>query len=118
VTRRQRRCDGTIALTEALRDPVSLSPSGVGTGALFPPESVSCRPDRSPLAILCLLYPLDKAANASGERRRLETTDRPLTETPPVTGLPSLLGKLLEEYFTTGRPRRLIFPKNDDSEGV
>ena len=51
---------------------------------------------------LCPLYPLDKAANASGERRRLAPVSEP--ELAPVTGtaLPPLLRTLLAEYAATG----------------
>jgi hypothetical protein len=53
---------------------------------------------------LCPLYPLDKAANASAERRRFAPVSAP--EPPPATGttLPPLLRKLLAEYAATGLP--------------
>jgi putative transposase len=64
---------------------------------------------------LCLLYPLEKAANASGQRRRLAPQTEP--EPTPVTGttLPPLLRKLLPEYAATGLPPPSL-PKQDDPE--
>jgi hypothetical protein len=64
---------------------------------------------------LCPLYPLDKAANASAERRRLAPVSAP--EPTPVTGttLPPLLRKLLAEYAATGMPPAYL-PKHDDPE--
>lgn len=54
-------------------------------------------------AILCALYPLDKAANAAGLRRRLD----PLTSEPSDTtasGIAPLLRKLMADYAATGLP--------------
>jgi len=55
---------------------------------------------------LCPLYPLDKTANASGQRRA-----RIVAETPPTAAsttsseeLPALLRKLMAEYAATGMP--------------
>jgi len=64
-------------------------------------------------APLCPLYPLNKAANASGERRRLA----PVTDPEPTLGtaLPPLLRKLLGEYAATGLPPAYL-PKHDDPE--
>jgi len=71
--------------------------------------------DPHPGTPLCPLYPLDKAANASGERRRL--TPRSAPEPTPVTGtgLPPLLRKLLGEYAATGLPPAYL-PKHDDPQ--
>ena len=64
---------------------------------------------------LCPLYPLDKAANASAQRRRLG----PVSESEPIpatgTALPPLLRKLLAEYAATGLPPAYL-PKHDDPE--
>ena len=117
VTRRQRRSDGTIALAGKRFEipsryrhmeqvPVRYARWDLRHVDLIDPHT---------LAILCPLYPLDKAANASGARRRREATDQPMTETPPATGMPPLLRKLLEEYAATGRPPAYL-PKNDDDE--
>jgi putative transposase len=64
---------------------------------------------------LCPLYPLDKAANASGERRRLAPVCAPQPTPATGTALPALLRKLLAEYAATGLPPAYL-PKHDDPE--
>ena len=64
---------------------------------------------------LCPLYPLDKAANASGERRRLTPGSAPEPTPVPGTTLPPLLRKLLAEFAATGKPPAYL-PKHDRSE--
>ena len=54
-------------------------------------------------AILCPIKPLDKAANANGQRRRLNPVGKDLSPLPP-TGLAPLLRELLAEYAATGMP--------------
>ena len=54
-------------------------------------------------AILCPIRPLDKSANADGQRRRLEPVGRDLSPLPP-TGIAQLLRGLLAEYAATGLP--------------
>ena len=54
-------------------------------------------------AILCPIKPLDKAANADGQRRRLDPVGQDLSPLPP-TGLAPLLRELLAEYAATGMP--------------
>jgi putative transposase len=117
VQRRQRRSDGTLTL-EGKRFEVPArfrhlevlhlayarwDLSGV---EVLDPHSGS---------VLCPLYPLDKAANASGERRRLAPVTAP--EPTPVSGtaLPPLLRKLLAEYAATGLPPAYL-PKDPDPE--
>ena len=53
--------------------------------------------------VLCPIRPLDKAANADGQRRRLDPAGRDLSPLPP-TGLAPLLRELLAEYAATGMP--------------
>jgi putative transposase len=53
--------------------------------------------------VLCSIKPLDKAANADGQRRRLDPVGRDLSPLPP-TGLAPLLRELLAEYAATGMP--------------
>jgi transposase InsO family protein len=63
-------------------------------------------------ATLCRLYPLDKAANASGERRTLD----PLAAVPKTTrtapAMPPLLAKLVAEHAATGLPPAYL-PKDN-----
>ena len=54
-------------------------------------------------AVLCPIKPLDKAANANGQRRRLDPVGKDLSPLPP-TGLAPLLRELLAEYAATGLP--------------
>lgn len=54
-------------------------------------------------AVLCPIRPLDKAANAHGQRRRFDPVGRDLSPLPP-TGLAPLLRELLAEYAATGMP--------------
>ena len=54
-------------------------------------------------AILCPIKPLDKAANANGQRRRLDPVGADLSPLPP-TGMAPLLRELLAEYAATGLP--------------
>ena len=61
--------------------------------------------DRNTGTTLCQIFPVDKAANASGERRKLTTA----TEITVVsTDEPPLLRKLLEEFAATGLPPAYI----------
>ena len=59
--------------------------------------------DPQTLAPLSALYPLNKAANANGQRRALQLTptDPELTQSDE---LPPLLRQCLADYAATGRP--------------
>ena len=54
-------------------------------------------------AILCPVKPLDKSANANGQRRRLSPADVDLSPVAPK-GLPALMTQLLADYAATGVP--------------
>ena len=54
-------------------------------------------------AVLCPIKPLDKAANANGQRRRLDPVGEDLSPLPP-RGMAPLLRELLAEYAATGMP--------------
>ena len=105
ATRRQRRSDGTLSLAgirfevparyrhlETLQ--VSYARWDLSAVELIDPQS---------LAALCALYPLDKTANADGQRRRLQPRETNPPATLPQTGteLPPLLRKLLADYAAT-----------------
>ena len=53
--------------------------------------------------VLCAIRPLDKTANANGQRRRLDPVGADLSPLPP-TGLAPLLRELLAEHAATGMP--------------
>jgi putative transposase len=55
--------------------------------------------------LLCRLYPLDKEANASGCRRRLEADPKESTASDePYDEIPPLLRSLLDQYSESGKP--------------
>ncbi len=54
-------------------------------------------------AVLCPVTPLDKSANANGQRRRLSPTDVDLSPLTPK-GLPALMTQILADYAATGVP--------------
>jgi transposase InsO family protein len=64
-------------------------------------------------AVLCRLYPLDKVANADGQRRALEplATTAP-APTPPSSELPPLLAWLVAQQERTGLPPAYL-PKDE-----
>jgi hypothetical protein len=63
-------------------------------------------------AVLCRLYPLDKAANADGLRRTLEPLAAPVATAAPSPELPPLLAKMLVEQERTGLPPAYL-PKDE-----
>ena len=108
ATRRQRRSDGTLSLDgkrfeipsryRHLEQPqVRYARWDLRSVDLIDPHTQQS---------LCPLYPLDKAANASGQRRALELLEQEtLTAVPQASSeLPPLLRKLLADYAATGRP--------------
>ena len=114
VVRRQRRSDGTVSL-EGGRFEI---PSRYRHF-----EKVHLRYARWDLtrvdlveprsgAILCPVQPLDKSANANGQRRRLSAVAIDLSPLPPK-GLPALMTQLLADYAATGVPPAYL-PTNDE----
>lgn len=105
VARRQRRSDGTVSLG--------------GNRFEIPAryrhlEQVNLRYARWDLSrvdlvdartgsILCAVKPLDKSANANGQRRALCAADVDLSPVATV-GLPALMTQLLADYAATGVP--------------
>lgn len=64
-------------------------------------------------AVLCRLYPLDKAANADGERRTLDAlAPTSVTAAPPAPAMPPLLARLVAEQQDTGLPPAYL-PKDE-----
>jgi transposase InsO family protein len=63
--------------------------------------------------VLCRLYPLDKAANADGQRRTLDPLAPTTTITAPaVPAMPPLLARLVAEQADTGLPPAYV-PKDE-----
>jgi len=121
VTRTQRRSDGTISLN-AIRFEI---PSRYGhlekLSLRFASWDLSCvyLCDRKSGAILCRIYPLDKAKNAEGIRARrskAETAASAQSEalSPSGTGMAPLLEKIIRQYATTGLPPAYL-PVSEDA---
>ena len=105
VTRRQRRSDGTVSLSGA-RFEIPARYRHL--------EQVNLRYARWDLsrvdlvdgrtgAILCAVKPLDKSANANGQRRALSPAAVDLSPVAPKS-MPALLTQLLADYAATGVP--------------
>ena len=62
--------------------------------------------------ILCPVKPLDKTANANGQRRALDPPETDASPTPP-SGIAPLLRKLLADYAATGLPPAYLPPPDD-----
>ncbi len=117
VTRRQRRSDGTLSLAgkrfeipsryrHLERPTVRYARWDLRTVDLIDPHTG---------AILCPLYPLNKADNAAGRRRAVHA---PPADPAPPSGeaLPPLLRKLLAEHAATGLPPAYLPPPSPDPE--
>jgi hypothetical protein len=72
-------------------------------------------------AVLCALYPLDKARNADGRRRRLdevagERVAQPHELAPAQPAMAPLLRKLIADYAATGLPPAYLPHSTDKQE--
>jgi putative transposase len=117
LTRRQRRSDATVALAARRFEVPGRSrhlDQVLLRYARWDLRNVELL-DPHTRAPLCRLYPLDKAANAEGTRRRLEAPAPPAA--PPGDELPPLLHKLLAEFAATGKPPAYL-PKHDAPENA
>ena len=105
VARRQRRSDGTVSLAgERFEIPAHYRHLAVVhlRYARWDLSQVHlCDPRTG--AILCPIKPLDKSANADGQRRRLTPVTTDLSPLPP-SGIAPLLRQLLADYAATGLP--------------
>jgi putative transposase len=105
VERRARRADGTISLGGTRFEiPARLRYLSVvhvryARWDLSRVDLVDARTG----AVLCPIKPLDKAANADGQRRRLDPAGKDLSALPPA-GMAPLLRELLADYAATGQP--------------
>jgi hypothetical protein len=108
VTRIQRVSDGTVSL-EGRRFEVPSRFAHLKRVQLryarWDLSSVDLVDARSGV-LLSTLYPLDKSANASGERRSLSPATEADQTAPPRAGdaIPPLLKKLLADFAATGLP--------------
>ena len=107
VTRRQRRADGTLSLAgqrfevpSAYRHLTTVTVR-YARWDLTRVDLVDARADQ----ILAPLYPLDKSANADGQRRALMPGAARTADVPtPTSGIAPLLRQLIAEYAATGLP--------------
>ncbi len=65
--------------------------------------------------VLCRLYPLDKARNASGLRRPLDHASPQPVAVPPATGIAPLLARLIDRRAADGLPPPYL-PKDEQGD--
>lgn len=115
VGRRQRRSDGTVSLDGA-RFEIPARYRHLAVVHLRYARWDLARVDlvdQRTGAVLCPVKPLDKSANADGQRRRLSPVTTDLSPLPP-SGLAPLLRQLLAEYAATGLPPAYLPPPDKD----
>jgi transposase InsO family protein len=113
VARRQRRSDGTVSLAgQRFEIPARYRHLTVVhlRYARWDLTQVDLVDPRT-AAILCPVKPLDKSANADGQRRRLSPVTTDLSPLPP-SGIAPLLRQLLADYAATGLPPAYL-PRTD-----
>jgi hypothetical protein len=116
VARRQRRSDGTVSL-EGSRFEIPARYRHLARAHLRYARWNLTRVDLvDPRtgAVLCPLQPLDKSANADGQRRRLTPVTTDLSPLP-ASGMAPLLRQLLAEYAATGLPPGYLPPPDKDT---
>jgi len=115
VARRQRRSDGTVSLAgERFEIPARYRHLAVVhlRYARWDLTQVDLVDPRTG-AILCPVKPLDKSANANGQRRRLVPVSADSSPLPP-SGIAPLLRQLLADYAATGLPPAYLPPPDKD----
>ena len=114
VQRKQRRSDGTVSLNgERYEIPsryrhLEQVPLQYARWDLSRVDMVDARTGN----ILCAVLPLDKSANANGQRKCLSPAATDLSPLSP-TGLPALMTALLSDYAATGVPPAYL-PTHDE----
>ena len=115
VARRQRRSDGTVSLAgERFEIParyrhLTTVHLRYARWDLTRVDLVDARTG----TVLCPVKPLDKSANADGERRRLVPLATDLSPLPPA-GLAPLLRQLLADYAANGLPPAYLPPPDKE----
>lgn len=115
VARRQRRSDGTVSLAGE-RFEIPARYRHLTTVHLRYARWDLTRVDlvdHRTGAVLCPVKPLDKSANADGQRRRLTPVTTDLSPLPP-SGIAPLLRQLLADYAATGLPPAYLPPPDKD----
>lgn len=105
VERKQRRSDGTVSLDGTRFEIPSLYRHLEHVHLQYARWDMSRVDLVDPRSgtILCPIKPLDKSANANGQRRRLAPVTTDLSPLQP-SGLPALMTQLLADYAATGVP--------------
>lgn len=105
MIRTQRRSDGTVSLAGTRFEIPSRYRHLQQVYLRYARWDLSrvCLVDARTGAVLCPVKPLDKSANANGQRRRLSPADVDLSPVAPK-GLPALMTQLLADYAATGVP--------------
>lgn len=111
VSRAQRRSDGTVSL-EARRFEIPARYRHLARVHLRYARwdlSVVDLVDARRGTVLCALYPIDRAANASGRRRAIDPADQS-ADAPAIgeSGMAPLLRQYMAEFAATGMPVPMI----------
>lgn len=116
VVRRQRRADGTFSLEGTRFEIPGRYRHLVNVHVRYARWNLGRvdMVDAHDGSVLCAVHPLDKAANASGVRRRLSPA-RDVTETPPATGMAPLMRELLADYAATGLPPAYLSTNDEEN---
>jgi transposase InsO family protein len=116
VVRRQRRSDGTVSLHGARFEIPSRYRHLERVHLHYARWDLSRVDlvDARTGAILCPVKPLDKSANANGQRKRLSPVTTDLSPLQPK-GLPALMTELLADYAATGVPPAYL-PTHSESD--
>ncbi len=115
VARRQRRSDGTVSL-EGSRFEIPACYRHLNRVCLRYARWDLSRVDlidQRTGAVLCPVKPIDKSANADGQRRTLTPVTTDSSPLPP-SGIAPLLRQLLAEYAATGLPPAYLPPPDKD----
>lgn len=115
VARRQRRSDGTVSLAGS-RFEIPARYRHLNRVYLRYARWDLSRVDlidQRTGAVLCPVKPLDKSANANGQRRVLTPVTTDLSPLPP-SGMAPLLRQLLADYAATGLPPAYLPPSDKD----
>ena len=121
VVRTQRRSDGTVSLAGARFEIPSRYRHLQKVHLRYARWDLSRVDlvDARTGAVLCPVKPLDKSANANGQRRRLSPAQVDLSPLTPK-GLPALMTQLLADYAATGLPPAYLptHPTNSNTDEV
>lgn len=116
VKRRQRRADGTFSLDGTRFEIPGRYRHLVNVHVRYARWNLSRveMVDAHDGSVLCAVHPLDKAANASGVRRRLVPT---ASVTAPVAqpGMAPLMRELLADYAATGLPPAYLSTNDEEN---